>query len=96
MFFVVLWEVVSPPKAIFDILTPDQENCIFRLQNEAYLGGISGCFVVQSTAKTCHGFYDGLKVDLSVRKMYPTHHRVSLGSRENISRLQIISWKVLW
>ena len=38
MFFVVLWEVVSPPRAIFDISTPDQENRTFRLQNEAYFG----------------------------------------------------------
>ena len=36
MFFVVLCKVVSSPKAIFDISTPDQENRNFRLQNEAY------------------------------------------------------------
>ena len=42
MFFVVLWEVVSPPKAIFDILTPDQEKRNFQLQNEAYFGVFQG------------------------------------------------------
>ena len=82
------------PESDFWYLDPRSRKSQFSTPKWGVFWGISGCFVVQNTEKTCHGFCDGLKVDLSVRKMYPTHHRVSLGSRENISRLQIIFWKV--
>ena len=56
MFFVVLWEVVSPPKAIFDILTPDQENRNFQLQNEAYFGVFQGVLYCKIQQKRVMGF----------------------------------------
>ena len=37
MFFVVLWEVVSPLRAIFDIMTQNRENRKKRLQKRPYL-----------------------------------------------------------
>ena len=37
MFFVVLWEVVSPLRAIFDIMTQNRENCKKRIQKWPYL-----------------------------------------------------------
>ena len=38
MFFVVLWEVVSLLKGIFDIMTQDRENCEKRVQKWPYFG----------------------------------------------------------
>ena len=36
MFFVVLWEVVSPLRAIFDIMTQNRENRKKRVQKCPY------------------------------------------------------------
>ena len=36
MFFVVLWEVVSPLRAIFDIMTQNRENRKKRVQKCLY------------------------------------------------------------
>ena len=58
--------------------------------------GILQRFGLQNTAKTCGWFWFILKVDQSVRKMFPTHQRVSSDIREDISRLQTISWMALW
>merc|ERR1711951_197295 len=38
MFFVVLWEVVPPLKAIFDIMTQNRENRKKQVQNEVIFG----------------------------------------------------------
>ena len=38
MFFVVLWEVVSPLRAIFDIMTQNRENRKKRVPKSPYFG----------------------------------------------------------
>jgi len=61
-----------------------------------HIWGILERFVLQNAAKTRGGFWFVLKVDQSVRKMFPKHRGVSSGLREDIPRLQTISWTILW
>ena len=47
MFFVVLWEVVSPLRAIFDIMTQNRENRKKRVQKRLYFGSFEAILKIK-------------------------------------------------
>ena len=89
MFFVVLWEVVSPLRAIFDIMTQNRENRKKRVQKWPYLSPFEAFLKVKYSKNQGDDFEWFFKVVLMVLELYPGYGKVSLGLKESISSLRI-------
>ena len=89
MFFVVLWEVVSPLRAIFDIMTQNRENRKKRVQKWPYFSPFEALLKVKYSENQGDDFEWFFKVVLMVLKLYPRYGKVSLGLKESISSLRI-------
>ena len=71
MFFVVLWEVVSPLRAIFDIMTQNRENCKKWVQKWPYLSPFEAFLKVKYGTNQRDDFGWFFKVALMVLELYP-------------------------
>ena len=89
MFFVVLWEVVSPLRAIFDIMTQNRENRKKRVQKWPYFSPFEALLKVKYSENQGDDFVWFFKVVLMVLEFYPRYGKVSLGLKESISSLRI-------
>ena len=88
MFFVVLWEVVSPLRAIFDIMTHNRENRKKRLPKWPYLGPLEAFLKVKYSKNQGDDFEWFFKVVLMVLELYPGYGKVSWGFKESIPSLR--------
>ena len=92
MFFVVLWEVVSPLRAIFDIMTQNRENRKKRVQKWPYLSPFEAFLKVKYSKNQGDDFEWFFKVVLMVLELYPGYGKVSLGLKESIPNLRTCFW----
>ena len=92
MFFVVLWEVVSPLRAIFDIMTQNRENRKKRVPKWPYFGPFEAFLKVKYSKNQGDDFEWFFKVVLMVLELYPGYGKVSLGLKECIPNLRTCFW----
>ena len=92
MFFVVLWEVVSPLRAIFDIMTQNRENRKKRVQKWPYLSPFEAFLKVKYSKNQGDDFEWFFKVVLMVPELYPGYGKVSWGLKESIPNLRTCFW----
>ena len=76
MFFVVLWEVVSPLRAIFDIMTQNRENRKKWVQQWAILRPFEAFLKVKYSKNQGDDFEWFFKVVLMVLEFYPGYGKV--------------------
>ena len=88
MFFVVLWEVVSPLRAIFDIMTQNRENRKKRVQKWPYLSPFEAFLKVKYSKNQGDDFEWFFKVVLMVLELYPGYGKVFRGLKESIPNLR--------
>ena len=88
MFFVVLWEVVSPLRAIFDIMTQNRENRKKRVQKWAILRPFEAFLKVKYCKNQGDDFEWFFKVVLMVLELYPGYGKVFWGLKECIPNLR--------
>ena len=88
MFFVVLWEVVSPLRAIFDIMTQNRENRKKRVQKWPYLSPFEAFLKVKYSKNQGDDFEWFFKVVLMVLELYPGYGKVFRGFKESIPNLR--------
>ena len=88
MFFVVLWEVVSPLRAIFDIMTQNRENRKKRVQKWPYFSPFEAFLKVKYSKNQGDDFEWFLKVVLMVPELYPGYGKVFWGFKECILDLR--------
>ena len=92
MFFVVLWEVVSPLRAIFDIMTQNRENRKKRVPKWPYFGPFEAFLKVKYSKNQGDDFEWFFKVVLMVLELYPGYGKVSWGLKESIPNLRTCFW----
>ena len=89
MFFVVLWEVVSPLRAIFDIMTQNRENRKKRVQKWPYLSPFEAFLKVKYSKNQGDDFWQFFKVVLDVKISQCGYLKVSWGLKECISSIRM-------
>ena len=77
MFFVVLWEVVSALRAIFDIMTQNGENRKKGVQKWHYFSPFEAFLKVKYSKNQGDDFEWFFKVVLMVLEMHPGYGKVS-------------------
>ena len=92
MFFVVLWEVVSPLRAIFDIMTQNRENRKKRVQKWPYFSPFEAFLKVKYSKNQGDDFEWFFKVVLMVLELYSGYGKVFWGLKESISNLITHFW----
>ena len=92
MFFVVLWEVVSTLRAIFDIVTQNRENRKKRVQKWPYCGPFEALLKVKYSKNQGDDFQWFFKVVLMVLELYPGYGKVFWGLKEYILNLRTHFW----
>ena len=92
MFFVVLWEVVSPLRAIFDIMTQNRENRKKWVQKWPYFGPFEALLKVKYSKNQGDDFEWFFKVVLMVLELYPGYGKVFRGLKESIPNLRSCYW----
>ena len=95
MFFVVLWEVVSPLRAIFDIMTQNRENRKKRVPKWPYFGPFEAFLKVKYSKNQGDDFEWFFKVVLMVLELYPGYGKVFRGLKESIPNLRTCFWALL-
>ena len=88
MFFVVLWEVVSPLRAFFDIMTQNRENRKKHVQTWPYFNPFEVLLKVKCNENQGDDFEWFFKVVLMVLEFYPGYGKVSWGLKESIPSLR--------
>ena len=88
MFFVVLWEVVSPLRAIFDIMTQNRENRKKRVPKWPYFSPFEAFLKVKYSKNQGDDFEWFFKVVLMVLELYPGYGKVFRGFKESIPSLR--------
>ena len=97
MFFVVLWEVVSPLRAIFDIMSQHRENRKKRIQKWSYFSSFEAFLKVKYSKNQDDDFECFFKVVLMVLELYPGYGKVSWGLKEYTPSLKTCFWSVkMW
>ena len=92
MFFVVLWEVVSSLRAIFDIMTQNRENRKKRVPKWPYFGPFGAFLKVKYSKNQGDDFEWFFKVVLMVLELYPGYEKVCRGFKEAIPSLRTGFW----
>ena len=95
MFFVVLWEVVSPLRAIFDIMTQNRENRKKRVPKWPYFGPFEAFLKVKYSKNQGDDFEWFFKVVLMVLELYSGYRKVFRGFKESIPSLRTCFWALL-
>ena len=92
MFFVVLWEVVSPLRAIFDIMTQNRENRKKWVSKWPYLSPFEAFLKVKYSKNQGDDFEWFFKVVPMVLELYPGYGKVFCGLKESIPDLRTHFW----
>ena len=92
MFFVVLWEIFSPLRAIFDIMTQNRENRKKRVQKWPYFSPFQAFLKVKYSKNQGDDFEWFFKVVLMVPELYPGYGKVFWDLKECIPSLRTCFW----